>query len=489
MFLSKKRKIAELFDTISEMNGLLLRVNDPETAVSDCLAALNAILYHLEQERESPIRTIDLLKNVQGSFNAFWNGDVEVNADKIHALSEQIGMLKEMFNVEINVKLNVVFLPYKASMWDSLATIYEAAAKDEHCVARVVPIPYYQLSQNEAIPTYEGDRFPPDVPITHYNDYNLEQEEPDIIFVHNIYDQYNTITRVHEHYFTSNLKNFTDMLVYVPYHMSSFIQPNSQGDRSYNLSSVKNVDKVILAGEYLKKAAVRDGIPEEKLLVLGSPKLDAMTKVINKQIPYPEAWKDKIEGKTVYVLNTGCLYFADQTPGKVERLADFLHFPRYVENSVVIWRPHPLTQISIMKYTPNLFEYYSNLIKKINDGHPAYKHIILDESDDYLPALQAADVLISYDGSLLRSYLLTGKRVLFWDGNMPKGSLVPSDAFYYTFDQSEPWFEIIKKFAKGLDPLAENRKDLASKVYSNIDGTSGQKVYQTIKECVAQQVK
>ena len=104
-----------------------------------------------------------------------------------------------------------------------------------------------------------------------------------------------------------------------------------------------------------------------------------------------------------------------------------------------------------------------------------YNNIILDETDDYFPALKAADVLISSDGSLLRSYLLTEKKVIFLDKTLPNNSLVPSNAFYYFYNQDEPWYELVKKFAKGYDPLAVNRKGIASKVYANIDGTCGEK--------------
>lgn len=455
--------------------------------ISDCIAALDVILFQLEQEKEVPSKTIEQLKKAQGYFNELINGNTPVNSQSLEALTQQTEMLKALSQEEIGVKLNVVFLPYKASMWDSLATVYEAAVKDENCVARVVPIPYYQLSQNEAIPTYEGERFPAHVPITHYNEYNLEEEEPDIIFIHNIYDDYNTITRVHEHFFTSNLKRFTDMLVYVPYHVSTFIQKGGDGDRSYNLPSVVNVDKIVVLGQYIKEAAIRDGVPEEKLLALGSPKLDVMSKVINKELSYPDEWNERIEGKTVYLLNTGCLYFGENPLAKLERLTDLLHFPRYIENSVVIWRPHPLTKICIQKYTPFLMEYYIDLTERRIPSGSVYNHVIFDQTDDYMPALQAADVLISYDGSLLRSFLLTEKKVLFWGPEMPEGSLLPKDAFYYAFDPQEPWYEHIKKFANGIDPLAEKRKGIVSQMYANADGTSGQKVYETIKQCVLQE--
>jgi hypothetical protein len=489
MFLKGKKRISELLDTVSEYLGVFCQLRDPAIAISDCLAAIDGILSQLDLEETVPQKTIKQLRSVKQSFNVFLTEITQINEESVKLLNEKVLLLKAIFQEEVKGKLNVVFFPYKASMWDSLATVYGAAAKDDDCVAHVVPIPYYELSQNGSIPMYEGDRFPENIPITHYNQYNLEEEQPDMIFVHNIYDKYNTLTRVHEQYFTSNLKKYTDMLVYVPYHVSSFIQSNENGDRSYNLPSIKYVDKIILVGEFLKKAAIDDGIPSEKLLVLGSPKLDALVNAMKEDIPYPVEWIERLKKKTVYLVNTGCLFFADQPNFKIEKMMDFFNIPRIVEDSIIIWRPHPLTKISIIKYVPQLLDYYLNLTEKyIKGGNKFYRHIILDETDNYLPALMAADVLISSEGSLLRSYLLTEKKVLFWDNQMPMKSLLPPNVFYYAFNQSEPWYELVKKFSTGYDPLVENRKGMAAKVYANTDGSSGEKVYQSIKECVLKKV-
>ena len=44
----------------------------------------------------------------------------------------------------------IFFLPYKASMWDSLESVWKAAVEDkEHCEAYVVPIPYYDIDSDE----------------------------------------------------------------------------------------------------------------------------------------------------------------------------------------------------------------------------------------------------------------------------------------------------------------------------------------------------
>jgi hypothetical protein len=486
MFLNTKKRISELMDTVSEMIEVLSKLNDPVSASADCLAAIEATLSQLNQEEIVPQKSIEQLKSIKASFNAFINDFTIINEMSVKLVDKQVLSFKACFQEEVKAKLNVVFFPYKASMWDSLASVYEAAVKDNNCVARVVPIPYYELAKDQAIPKYEGNQFPKNIPVTHYSEYNLEEEQPDIIFVHNIYDQYNAITRVYEEYFTSNLKKYTDMLVYVPYLVSSFIVPK-KGDHSlaYTIPTIKNVDKIILAGDFLKEAAIRDGVPEDKLLALGSPKLDGIVNAIREDICYPEGWKDKLEGKTVYLLNTGCMSWSNHVFAQLARLIDFMNIPRFVENSILIWRPHPLTEISIMKYIPYFYNTYCGLTESIRKGdNKFYSGVILDETDDYLPALKVADILISADGSLLRSYLLTEKKVLFLDKDMPKDSLIPPNAFYYFYNDNEPWYELVKKFPKGYDPLAENRRGIASKIYANTDGTCGEKVYQKIKKFI-----
>ncbi|MBU5212192.1 hypothetical protein [Heyndrickxia oleronia] len=482
MFLSRKKRISELLETVSEMLGVLNNLQNPENAIYDCLAALEAISIQLNREEIKPKNTVEQLQIIEKSFKNLLSNDTLFNENFITDLNYQVFSLKVLFNEEVKTKLKVVFFPYKASMWDSLASVYESAVEDENCEARVVPIPYYQLSKNGAIPTYEGENFPADIPITHYSEYILEEEQPDIIFIHNIYDQYNTLTRVYEQYFTFNLKKYTDMLVYVPYYISSFIShKKGEGFYPYSNPSIKNIDKIILINDVEKEKAIREGISMDKILVAGSPKLDAMINALSKEIDYPMEWKEKISGKTVYLVDTGCLYFANQPFQALEHLIDIFNIPRFIENSIVIWRPHPLTKTSILKYVPFFFEYYQNLTRTSIKEDPLYKDIILDETDSYFPALVAADVIISKEGSLLNAYLLTEKKVLYWGENMPENSLLPPNVFYYVMDRSEPWFELVKKFSKGYDPLAENRKGIAKKLYINPDGTSGKKIYLAIK--------
>lgn len=484
MFLKMKKKISDLFDTINEMLEVLTGITDPRDEIRDCLYALKAISDKLNKEDDIPTTITLHLNNVTNMFNKFLSDTNIINEKSVGQLRAQVSFIKRTFNEEINAKLNIAFFPYKASMWDSLATIYEAAAEDKDCVVHVVPIPYYDLSENNMTPVYEGEKFPENLNITHWTQYNLEEQQPDIIFVHNIYDQFNTLTRVYEQYYTSNLVKYTDMLVYVPYYIASFVPfKKGKGFYPYNLPTIRNVDKVIYVNEYEKQEAIREGISEDKILVLGSPKLDRMIMALKEDMKYPMEWRDKIEGKQVYLINTGCLYFANNPFQAMEQLIDFFNITRFIDNTAVIWRPHPLTKISVIKHTPYFKDYYLNLTENILKGdNEFYQRIILDETDDYIQSLKIADVLISNDSSILNSYLITEKKVLFWGEKMPEDSLLPSNVFYYAFNKAEPWYQLAKKFSEGYDPLNINRRNMVSKVYVNADGTAGKKVYTTIKQ-------
>ena len=116
--------------------------------------------------------------------------------------------LKELISESVIYK--VVFMPYKASMWDSLESIWMAADKDERCEALVVPITYYELdnNQNPIKKVNERNLFPKYVNAVNDEEYDLENDFPDIIYIHNPYDNTNLVTRVDSRYYSWNLKKY-----------------------------------------------------------------------------------------------------------------------------------------------------------------------------------------------------------------------------------------------------------------------------------------
>ena len=84
-------------------------------------------------------------------------------------------------------KREVIFLPYKAAMWDALESVWMAACKDDTCIVHVIPIPYFDKNPDGTLGNmhYEGAEYPNYVTITSWEKYDLEEQKPDIAYVHN----------------------------------------------------------------------------------------------------------------------------------------------------------------------------------------------------------------------------------------------------------------------------------------------------------------
>lgn len=321
-------------------------------------------------------------------------------------------------------KKEVVFLPYKASMWDSLESVWKAADADPNCNAYVIPIPYYDKNPDGSFKEehYEGDLYPKDVPITRYDEYDLEARHPDVIYIHNPYDECNHVTSVHPYFYSKNLRNFTDKLVYIPYFILGEIEPDDQAavDGMKHFCFVPGTiyaDQVILQSEKMRqiyineyqKAAEQMGLLGEhidgkflkkKFLGTGSPKLDKVLNTRKEDLEIPEEWLKiikKADGswKKVVFYNTSVgalLQYAEQMLCKMESVFEI--FKENRDEVALLWRPHPLIQATIESMRPQLWEEY----QKIKDRYIEEGWGIYDDSADVDRAVVLSDAYYG-DGS------------------------------------------------------------------------------------------
>ena len=107
----------------------------------------------------------------------------------------------------IPVHREIVFLPYKASMWDSFETVWKKLVEEENTRVYVIPIPYYVKDAKGHFCGihHEIDDFPSEVPVIHYRDYDLAKEHPDRIYIHNPYDETNLVTSVHPNFYSGSM--------------------------------------------------------------------------------------------------------------------------------------------------------------------------------------------------------------------------------------------------------------------------------------------
>lgn len=467
MYLREKTEFSELLSTIIEFANKVDLIENRKEIWIECIDAIDQICDALQKETVDCKDDFIIEKEILKRFE---------NRTLILSYLEKLFQYLE----NIQVKIKVAFMPYKASMWDSLNTIYESAVSDDMCDAQVIPLPYYEISQNENVMQYEIAEFSKDINTIDYREYSLEVEMPDIIFIHNIYDKFNTITRLPEEYFTEQLKKYTSMLVYVPYHISSpYKHAGDDAGYAYMLPW-RYVDKVVYCGKFVEEEALKYGVPKEKILTLGSPKFDMMYNIKNRKNIIPNEWEKKLKGKKVILLNTGCMDFVNDIRVASITMELVLDMVRFLDDVALIWRPHPLARVSLKKYAPQnlyIFDMYYNGIRK--DAFDM--GTILDDTANYFDSINASDILISGISSILDVYAISQKPILFLGDKMPQGSLLPKEAYYYFQDPKEPWCFFIKKFLKGYDPNKKIRENMYDNIYENIDGTSGSKIYEAIK--------
>lgn len=343
--------------------------------------------------------------------------------------SEAADRLKKV--IVDNITYKVVFMPYKASMWDSLESVWMAADRDKRCEAVVVPITYYELdsNQNPVKKVNERDEFPEYVPVVNDEEYDLENDRPDIIYIHNPYDNTNAITRVKSRYYSYNLRKYCEKLVYIPYYkwidgLTSTSFKSAMYYADYTVQSSDDAVKrcVEASPKYaeelrLETVGVRNAM-EHKLINLGSPEVDKIISIMKKGMELPEEWKGKVKRDKVNVLYNTTI--GEITEAKrLDKLKNlFSYFKNNSERFFVIWRPHPLLRQTLVSMLPELVSEYDDMVNDFLSGN----YGILDNNTSMYYSIYWSDMYYGDpSSSMTELYRYTGKVVL---ENLPKESRI-----------------------------------------------------------------
>ena len=355
-------------------------------------------------------------------------------SDTIVALVKQMKCVRNAFEKDFPNKKEIVFLPYKASMWDSLESVWKAADADPECEAYVIPIPYYDKNPDGTFREfhYEGNLYPDYVPITDYKEYNIEKRHPDMIYIHNPYDDCNFVTTVDPQYYSNKLQMCTDELVYIPYFVLSEKGVTSEYVKKFCLTKgVLNADKVIVQSELIKRAYVSaleenlgNADPKgrkwtEKILGLGSPKIEKVKHTKKKELTIPDMWKKVItkpdgSWKKIIFYNTSLTTLLEHNEVAIKKMRwVFDFFKKRQDEIALLWRPHPLIESTLLSMRPQLYREYEKLKEKyIRDNWGIY-----DDSADLDRAIILCDGYYGDKSSVVPLCQKVGKKVLIQDVN------------------------------------------------------------------------
>ena len=259
---------------------------------------------------------------------------------------------------------------------------------------------------------------------------------PDVIYIHNAYDDWNLVTSVHPDFYSRKLKNYTEELVYIPYFVLGEIDPDNEqaveGMKHFCfMPGIINADKVIVQSENMKKIYVREYLKaakghgftgkhldraylERKFLGTGSPKIDKVLNTKKEDLEIPDEWLKIIKKpdgsfKKVVFYNTGIsalLQYSEDMLVKLESV--FGIFKDYKDEVALLWRPHPLIKATIESMRPWLWESY----QKIRDRYIEEGWGIYDDTADIDRAIMISSAYYGDPSSVVQMYQTTGKPVM-----------------------------------------------------------------------------
>jgi hypothetical protein len=358
---------------------------------------------------------------------------LSVEASETHRkeLSETMEELERSLQQDIYRRKEAVFLPCKASEWKAIESVWEAAMENPDYDVFVMPIPYYYKEYDGALREehYEGELFPDHVPVVRYDEFDFELHHPDVIYIQNAYDEYDAVMSVHTFFYSSNIRQYTDQLVYIPPFVLEEFSKDSY--REYfnmqyycTVPGVVNADKVIVQSENMKQLYIEKltefagedtrTIWEEKILGLGSPISDREERTLVELSDFPKEWQEilkKEDGsrKKLIMYHTGISSLAQYGERALAKMQDvFCVFEENRDDVAVLWKPHRLIETTLKQTEPELYQKYIRL-KKAYSG----KFLgILDETMEDKRAVDFCDAYYGDASSMVQLFRQAGKPVM-----------------------------------------------------------------------------
>lgn len=335
---------------------------------------------------------------------------LNIHLDKIDAIvKEELGPKR----------IEVAFLAYKASMSDSIESIYFAAKADPDCDAYWIPVPYFDRNSDGTFGEmhFEGaDFYGEEFDCTDWREYDIEARHPDIIFTYNPYDAENYLTSVHPSFYCQRLRDLTECLIYVPY----YVVTDNVTESLCALAGCVFAHKVIVQSEKVRNTYIRTlrrhygnklGRLEDKIIALGSPKFDKVINTKREDCSIPKEWQALIGTRKVLLYNTNISAILAGDEQYLKKLRAALNLFSSFPEVALWWRPHPLNEVTYRAMRPELLNEYMQIVAQFRrEGWGIY-----DDTPDVHRAIACSDAYYGDDSSLVAMCLAIGKPVLISD--------------------------------------------------------------------------
>jgi len=441
----QQKQILELIETLNEAQAAGLYAQAQEGAVAIC---------GFIDEIEGQGTHVAVLFKEYGEL--LFKASIGEVKEKV--LKKQLNKIENAVSDELKQKkTEIVFISYKASMSDSILSMYMAAKDDPDCDAIWLPVPYFERNMDGSLGVmhYEGaECYSDEVECMDWLQYNIKDRRPDAIVTFNPYDSGNLITSIHPNFYCEQLQKLTDLLIYIPY----FVTVGDVQGHFCVTAGCAFAHKVILQNERVRDTYIRVfketygdkfGRPEEKFIAAGSPKYDAIISAKRNSFQLPDNWKKLIGNKKVVFYNTSIGSLLEGDWEYLEKIRYVLNAFRVRNDIALLWRPHPLNEAAYKTMRPQLLSEYEKIISE----YKLEAWGIYDDSPDLHRAIAISDAYYGDWSSIVSMFQVTGKDIMIANNRlltdeisfMPAGFYIDDTGLFTMMRQINGLFKLDKE--------------------------------------------
>lgn len=380
-------------------------------------------------------------------------GDIEkmltdyVDAAKVNELMEAV-------DAHTRKTIELLILTQEPSCWPSLESLFYAASANERYHVSLVYTPFEHKDLTEQVDYYDTYREEMNLPVIRHSEYQLHHVCPDIVVMVKPY------SGVPAPYRYEHLKQRVPRVVYIPYGMEITTDLAQFG---YQYPAQRQAWRHCAYGEVVREYGKTYGYRNaENIVVWGHPKGDHYRRSSQEEASIPLDWISKIAGKKTILWTPHHLVNLEENGTGTWLLYGrrFLEFALEYKEVAFILRPHPMMFGALVHQNRMSEKQVEELKERIRNSD----HIILDESNDYRTAFDAADAIITDGTTFSIEWLYTGKPIMLTPRNMESFFHYEEMlASYYVGRSAKDMANYVQMIAAGEDPLRKARLDFQKK--------------------------
>lgn len=380
-------KLSSVQQLIIDIGNLIEQIKGSNCDVISSIEHLCEVIYTLYNHIDC-----DLVASVEEI------EDYRVNCEKVYDGVENMISRNE-----------IVFITISARHWLQISDLYLREKAAEENDVYVVQIPYY-FKDYDGTPSehaYDRAEYPKDVTVIDYQSVELKLMHPSRIYIQLPYDECNEAYSVPSEYYSRNLRDMTDELIYVPWFS---LDDFDDGSRAYDnmkyyvtAPGLIYADSIILSSDkmadmYIKRLEEWSGIPAE----MWRKKISVKKKCICDDNSDKSGKK-----KLVYYIGTGQVIHESSAFWK-----------KFLSNIEVFMSQSDKIQVTVIEdeiFEGNLKTEYPDMYSDYINLKENNKDIVWKRTEDYDCVQEIAEVFDAYYGDagfLVPEFTLRHKPVM-----------------------------------------------------------------------------